>query len=93
MSKAPMSSSNEFSSRKTSHSTNDKLVYMANQICTFFKSQDVDTASAKTAEHISKFWDPRMRKAIVAHLDAGGADLDPLTQAAVERLRVTVSAI
>jgi hypothetical protein len=34
-----------------------------------------------------------MRKAIVAHLDAGGADLDPLTQAAVERLRVTVSAI
>jgi formate dehydrogenase subunit delta len=75
------------SSSETSHSTNDKLIYMANQIGTFFKSQDNDTASAKIAEHITKFWDPRMRKAIVAHLDAGGTGLDPAARAAIETLR------
>jgi formate dehydrogenase subunit delta len=75
------------SSSGTPHRTNDKLVYMANQIGAFFKSQDVDAASAKIAEHMTKFWDPRMRRAIVAHLDAGGAGLDPATRRAVETLR------
>jgi formate dehydrogenase subunit delta len=70
------------------HSTNDKLVYMANQIGAFFKSQDLDTASARIAEHITKFWDPRMRRAIIAHLDAGGAGLDPAARQAVEALRL-----
>ncbi len=70
----------------------DKLVYMANQIGRFFKSQDAATASGKTAEHLSKFWDPRMRKAIVAHLDAGGAGLDPPVREAVETLRPPVDA-
>jgi formate dehydrogenase subunit delta len=51
-----------------SHNPNDKLVYMANQIGTFFRSQDLNTASAKIAEHITKFWDPRMRRAIVETL-------------------------
>ena len=84
-----MSSSSETTSSPDagSHSTGDKLVYMANQIGTFFTSQDADTASAKIAEHITKFWDPRMRRAIVAHLDAGGAGLDPAVRDAVERVR------
>lgn len=84
-------SSSDSSSGDTSngaaHSINDKLVYMANQIGAFFKSQDMDTASARIAEHITKFWDPRMRRAIVAHLDAGGAGLDPAARQAVETLR------
>jgi formate dehydrogenase subunit delta len=75
------------SSSGTTHRTNDKLVYMANQIGAFFKSQDMDTASAKIAEHMTKFWDPRMRRAIIDHLDAGGAGLDPATRRAVETLR------
>jgi formate dehydrogenase subunit delta len=75
------------SSSDTSHGANDKLVYMANQIGTFFKSQDMNTASAKLTEHITKFWDPRMRRAIIAHLDAGGAGLDPATRQAIEALR------
>jgi formate dehydrogenase subunit delta len=78
-----MSSSND-----TSHGSNDKLVYMANQIGMFFKAQDLDTASAKIAEHITKFWDPRMRRAIVAYLDAGGTGLDPAARQAVETLRL-----
>ena len=82
-----MSSSNSASSSETSHSTNDKLVYMANQIGTFFNSQDKETASARIAEHIVKFWDPRMRKAIFAHLDSGGAGLDPYVRDALETLK------
>ncbi len=64
----------------------DKLVYMANQIGRFFVSQGREKAAAGTADHIRKFWDPRMRTAIVAHLKAGGAGLDPIVRLALERL-------
>jgi formate dehydrogenase subunit delta len=65
----------------------EKLVYMANQIGRFFARQPHERAVAATEDHLRKFWDPRMRSAIVAHLDAGGAGLDPVTRDAVERLR------
>jgi formate dehydrogenase subunit delta len=65
----------------------DKLVYMANQIGKFFASQGTSKAPAAIAEHIQKFWEPRMRSAIFAHLDAGGAGLDPLVREAIEKLR------
>ena len=60
---------------------------MANQIGKFFASQDKEKAPTAIAEHLKKFWDPRMRSAIIAHLDAGGAGLDPPTRDAVEKLR------
>jgi formate dehydrogenase subunit delta len=64
-----------------------KLVYMANQIGKFFSSQGPEVAIAGTAEHIKKFWDPRMRAAIFAHLAAGGAGLDPAPRQAIEKLQ------
>ena len=67
----------------------DKLVYMANQIGKFFVSQGPDKAVAGAAEHLAKFWDPRMRAAIIAHLDAGGVGLDPPVREAVDKLRAT----
>lgn len=69
----------------------DKLVYMANQIGTFFKSQGENAAVKGTAEHIKKFWDPRMQSAIFAHLDAGGEGLDPYVRQAVTSLRTDTS--
>ena len=75
-----------------SASSPNKLVYMANQIGAFFDAQDMETASANIAEHIIKYWDPRMRDAILAHLDAGGAGLDPATRRAVELLRTRKNA-
>jgi formate dehydrogenase subunit delta len=65
----------------------DKLIYMANQIGKFFASQGSDRAATSTAEHLRKFWDPRMRAGIVAHLEAGGIGLDPEVRKAVEQLR------
>ena len=65
----------------------DRLVYMANQIGTFFKSQGEAKAVPGIADHINKFWDPRMRSAILAHWEAGGEGLDPLVRTAMSALR------
>jgi formate dehydrogenase subunit delta len=70
-----------------SHSNRNNLVYMANQIGKFFESQGHDQEVAGVADHIRKFWDPRMRKGIYAHLDAGGAGLDPNVLEALTTLR------
>jgi formate dehydrogenase subunit delta len=62
----------------------DKLAYMANQIGRFFAHQPHEKAVASTADHLRKFWDPRMREAI---LREPSDKLDPLVREAVERLR------
>jgi formate dehydrogenase subunit delta len=64
----------------------DKLVMMANQIGAFFVSQGPDQAAGEIAAHLRKFWEPRMRAAIVAHLRAGGEGLKPEVRLAVEEL-------
>jgi formate dehydrogenase subunit delta len=66
----------------------DKLVRMANQIGRAFAYQPHPRAVADTAEHIRKFWDPRMRAAIFAQIDTeAGAKLDPIAREAVGFLR------
>jgi formate dehydrogenase subunit delta len=67
-------------------STLDKLVHMANQIAVEFGYQQPDAAVEATCHHLRRFWDPAMRKAIVAHLAKGGAGLDPVAREAVARL-------
>jgi formate dehydrogenase subunit delta len=64
----------------------DRLVYMANQIGTFFSSQHGKDPAAGITDHLRKFWDPRMRKAIVAHAEQGGAGLNPVVLQAVRAL-------
>ncbi len=65
----------------------DRLVYMANQIGKFFEYQREDEVVPGIANHIKMFWDPRMRKAIFAYMDAGGDGLDPQVKEAVLRLK------
>jgi formate dehydrogenase subunit delta len=69
------------------HSPNDTLVRMANDIGNFFRSQGEDRAVVGIADHIKKFWEPRMKKMIFAHLDEGGEGLKPLTLKAVQKLK------
>ena len=64
----------------------ERLVYMANQIAQFFAAQKHDEAVKGVSEHIAKFWDPRMRQRIRAHLTAGGAGLSPLAREAIAAL-------
>ena len=65
----------------------DHLVKMANQIESFFRSEpDRDLAIAGIENHMKRFWEPRMRKQIVAYLESGGAGLGDLAKAAIRRL-------
>jgi len=64
------------------------LVKMANQIGQFFESEpDHQQAVSDVASHIKRFWDPRMRSAILSHVDQGGADLLPIVLKAIQQNR------
>lgn len=65
----------------------DHLVTMTNDIAHFFTVEsDRAKAADSVAQHLKQFWDPRMRRRILAHLAAGGAGLEPLAAAGVRRL-------
>lgn len=50
-----------------------KLVRMANQIASFFAVEPERAAAvAGVAGHLQRFWEPRMRREILALLDRGG---------------------
>jgi formate dehydrogenase subunit delta len=64
------------------------LVAMANDIAAFFDSDpDAAVAAEGVRNHISRFWEPRMRRAIIDHVAAGGAGLVPTARTAVSLLR------
>ncbi|MFC5587252.1 formate dehydrogenase subunit delta [Nitratireductor kimnyeongensis] len=59
-------------------SGDEHLVYMANQIATFFTSQPEAERVAGVADHINKFWEPRMRSRLFEIIEMGGDGLSPL---------------
>ena len=63
------------------------MVRMANQIGGFFKSYSDDYARKEIAVHINSFWDPRMRKMLLAHLDAGGEGLSDAVKSAAANIK------
>ncbi len=68
----------------------EDLVRMANQIAHFFAPYPADDAIEGVRDHIVKFWDPGMRKELLAI--AGGLvptaqPLDSLVLRAVEQMR------
>lgn len=70
-----------------------RLVRMANQIAQFFAAQHPGppgeaAAAAAVADHLTSFWEPRMRRGILAYVAAGGTGLSPVAAAAVARLAV-----
>ncbi|HEV7418096.1 MAG TPA: formate dehydrogenase subunit delta [Tianweitania sediminis] len=67
--------------------TDQKLIYMANQIATFFASQPPADGPLGVATHINKFWEPRMRRKLFEHLDHGGDGLKPLVIEAAALIR------
>ena len=71
----------------------DRLVTMANDIGHFFNADaDKNEAAKSVANHITRYWDPRMRREIVAHYrEAGGAGLDPVARSAVALLATSSS--
>jgi formate dehydrogenase subunit delta len=70
----------------------DNLTRMANRIGDFFEPQpERAVALAGIAEHLKKFWDPRMRAQFLAALDAGQVhDLHPIVAEAVKAHRASL---
>lgn len=65
------------------------LVAMANQIAEFFATSNTERAEAvaATAQHLRRFWEPRMRRDIIAHLvRKGGEGLSDIARDAVRTL-------
>lgn len=54
------------------------LVRMANQITDYFSVYPKPEAIDGISKHIHASWEPRMRNALKAHIDAGGKGLSPL---------------
>ncbi|WP_044528588.1 formate dehydrogenase subunit delta [Herbaspirillum sp. B65] len=65
----------------------EHLVKMANQIGNFFSTMpDRDQAIADLATHLKRFWEPRMRKAFLAHVEqTQGEGVDAIVLEAVSR--------
>lgn len=69
------------------------LAKMANQIGSFFEAYpDHDFAVGEIANHLRKFWEPRMREAMFRHLDEAKADLHPAVYEAFLRLQTADTA-
>ena len=66
--------------------TPEHMVHMANQIALYFSSYPQEEAVAGIADHLQKFWEPRMRRQIIAYVATGGAGLHALVPEAVRRL-------
>jgi len=65
----------------------ERLVAMANDIAAFFDAEGGQAAAAEgVRNHISRYWEPRMRRAIIAHVNKGGEGLVPTAVAAVRKL-------
>ncbi|TDO50574.1 formate dehydrogenase subunit delta [Kribbella sp. VKM Ac-2527] len=62
-------------------------VRLANEIARQFAHRTPADAATAIATHIRAVWDPRMKAALIAHLDAGGEDLDPVAALAAAQLR------
>ena len=63
------------------------MLRMANQIASFFNGAGHEQAVKDSAEHINKFWEPRMRRQLFALLDAGGEGLDQTIRDAAALIR------
>ena len=63
------------------------MVHKVNQIALYFSSYPRDEAIAGVADHLKKFWEPRMRRQLIAYVDGGGGDLNELVPPAVEMLK------
>ena len=68
-------------------STSEKLVRMANQIADFFHSKPREEGIAGVAEHINKFWEPRMRRQLFEMLEGGTENFNELVVAASAKIK------
>lgn len=71
----------------------EHLIEMANQIGVFYRSFPTHAEAVKgTAMFIRRAWEPRMRRALLAHIDGtGGAGLEPIVLEAIAAFRTEIT--
>lgn len=70
----------------------DNLVTMANQIGSFFETMpDRQQALTDIAGHLKRFWEPRMRRSLLQHVDdQAGVQLKAIVLEAVRLHRAEI---
>jgi formate dehydrogenase subunit delta len=65
----------------------DKLVRMAEQITANLSyTDDEAVVSAKVADHLNRFWDPRMKDSLRSYAEGHGENLSPMLRAAIAQI-------
>ncbi len=65
----------------------ERLIKMANDISNFFSAEPDRTVAVQgTANHIRKFWEPRMRQGIIHYRQSGSTGLSEIAGLAVDKL-------
>ena len=74
---------------RSAFNSKEKLARMANQIALFFgTAMPHDEAIAGIADHLNKFWEPRMRRELLGMVASGSCGLSPMVIEAAVRVRV-----
>ena len=70
----------------------DHLVKMANQIGGFFEAMpDREEGMAGVMQHLRNYWDPRMRRQLLQHVQGGGEGLSPFTLESLRTYHVALT--
>lgn len=65
----------------------ERLIRMANDIGNFFNAESDKALAAEGVRlHITRSWEPRMRKTLIAYAQADGSALDPIVKVAIAKL-------
>jgi len=72
----------------------ERLVTMVNDIATYFAVEPDHAAAVEgVRDHLTKFWDPVMRRQLKTYIMHGGEGLLPLSAEAVEALTMPAATI
>lgn len=62
-------------------------IRLINKVVVHFGYLPTDQAVTEVADHVRKFWDPRMRRRLFDLVDSSAGDLEPVALAAAALLR------
>lgn len=86
-----MSNANNSTDKSTTVLDMERILVMAEQIGFFFAPYPPLRAAEGVRNHLRTYWDPRMREALLAHIDAGVNGLATHVVAGAQLLREPVS--
>ncbi len=71
----------------------DHMIKMANEISDFFAAESAPgQAPRDVANHLKRYWEPRMRREMLAHYSRGAGGLSDIARAAVGILAAEAAA-